>query len=281
LYYGARTYDPALGRFIQPDTIVPNPANPQSLNRYAYVLNNPLRYTDPTGHSNQCAVAGEGCLTLPGAFPFAQNPEVVDLGKVIAGLLVSLSDIVTTATQYGQAYSPQVTTIASEAAKNAENAQRAAQQGGEPANSGGPNMDPWRWGKDYRQNYERYYGVKRDPDYQVNHILPQQFRQVMADVGINIDDPRWLREVQWNPALGNNHQEFYTNAWGNWVRNLHGRTPTAAEVVQFAQQLEQDYIAKFGTALYREGEGLPGLIDWAALWAQIQAATQANAWTAP
>jgi pyocin large subunit-like protein len=29
---------------------VPNPVNPQSLNRYSYVNNNPLRYTDPTGH---------------------------------------------------------------------------------------------------------------------------------------------------------------------------------------------------------------------------------------
>jgi hypothetical protein len=29
---------------------VPNPANPQSLNRYSYCLNNPLRYTDPSGH---------------------------------------------------------------------------------------------------------------------------------------------------------------------------------------------------------------------------------------
>jgi hypothetical protein len=29
---------------------VPNPLNPQSLNRYSYVLNNPLRYTDPSGH---------------------------------------------------------------------------------------------------------------------------------------------------------------------------------------------------------------------------------------
>ncbi len=47
--YGARWYDPMLGRFAQPDSIVPNPGNPQSLNRYAYVLNNPLRYTDPTG----------------------------------------------------------------------------------------------------------------------------------------------------------------------------------------------------------------------------------------
>ena len=39
----------ALGRFIQADSIVPAPGNPQSLNRYAYVYNNPLRYTDPTG----------------------------------------------------------------------------------------------------------------------------------------------------------------------------------------------------------------------------------------
>ncbi|MHC4183637.1 MAG: RHS repeat-associated core domain-containing protein, partial [Planctomycetota bacterium] len=32
------------------DTIVPDPTNPQALNRYSYVLNNPVKYTDPTGH---------------------------------------------------------------------------------------------------------------------------------------------------------------------------------------------------------------------------------------
>jgi RHS repeat-associated protein len=49
-YYGARYYDPTIGRFISPDTIVPNPVNPQSLNRYTYCLNNPLKYVDPSGH---------------------------------------------------------------------------------------------------------------------------------------------------------------------------------------------------------------------------------------
>jgi len=39
-----------MGRFITPDTIVPNPANPQSLNRYSYCLNNPLKWVDPSGH---------------------------------------------------------------------------------------------------------------------------------------------------------------------------------------------------------------------------------------
>ncbi len=51
LYYGARYYDSALGRFIQADTIVPQPGNPQALNRYSYVLNRPTVYRDPTGHA--------------------------------------------------------------------------------------------------------------------------------------------------------------------------------------------------------------------------------------
>ena len=49
-FYGARWYDSSLGRFVQPDTIVPEPGNPQSLNRYSYSANNPLRFVDPTGH---------------------------------------------------------------------------------------------------------------------------------------------------------------------------------------------------------------------------------------
>ncbi len=48
--YNARFYNPALGRFISADSLVNDPSNPQSLNRYSYVLNNPMIYTDPTGH---------------------------------------------------------------------------------------------------------------------------------------------------------------------------------------------------------------------------------------
>jgi len=47
----ARLYDPVLGRFLSADTIVPSPGNMQGFNRYSYVLNNPLAYTDPSGHS--------------------------------------------------------------------------------------------------------------------------------------------------------------------------------------------------------------------------------------
>jgi len=49
-YYGVRFYDADLGRFLSADSIVPGAGNPQNLNRYSYVLNNPIRYNDPTGH---------------------------------------------------------------------------------------------------------------------------------------------------------------------------------------------------------------------------------------
>jgi RHS repeat-associated protein len=50
-HYGARSYDPCLGRFITRDPLTGTPAIPQSLNRYAYCANNPLKYTDLTGLS--------------------------------------------------------------------------------------------------------------------------------------------------------------------------------------------------------------------------------------
>ncbi len=48
--YHARFYSPSLGRFTQPDSIIPNAGNPQSWNRYRYVLNSPINFNDPTGH---------------------------------------------------------------------------------------------------------------------------------------------------------------------------------------------------------------------------------------
>ena len=61
-FYGARYYDPAIGRFISADTIIPGPSNPQAFNRYSYVLNNPLLYTDPSGHGNFFEDAYHGAI---------------------------------------------------------------------------------------------------------------------------------------------------------------------------------------------------------------------------
>ncbi len=61
-HFNARFYSPTLGRFLSADTVMSGFANPQSLNRFAYVANNPLRYTDPTGHGVDCGI-GMGCVS--------------------------------------------------------------------------------------------------------------------------------------------------------------------------------------------------------------------------
>ena len=46
-----RVYDPELGRFTSADPFVQFPFSTQGLNRYTYVNNNPLLFTDPSGYS--------------------------------------------------------------------------------------------------------------------------------------------------------------------------------------------------------------------------------------
>lgn len=52
-FYGARWLDPAAGRFIQPDTMIPQQQGVQAWDRYAYSYNNPVKYTDPTGYFSE------------------------------------------------------------------------------------------------------------------------------------------------------------------------------------------------------------------------------------
>jgi len=68
IFYQSRFYDPSLGRFTQTDTIVPGGV--QGMDRYAYGLNNPSRYTDPSGH-----IPCQGDNFDDGPQCVAKNPE--------------------------------------------------------------------------------------------------------------------------------------------------------------------------------------------------------------
>jgi len=49
-FYQSRHYDASVGRFLQADTTTPDWKNPQSVNPFTYALNNPVRFSDPSGH---------------------------------------------------------------------------------------------------------------------------------------------------------------------------------------------------------------------------------------
>ena len=65
-YFFARYYSSAAGRFLSPDPSglgFADPANPQSLNQYAYVMNNPLTFVDPSG---ECGIPAPGQSVVGG-----------------------------------------------------------------------------------------------------------------------------------------------------------------------------------------------------------------------
>lgn len=68
IHMNGRIYDPNLGRFMTADSVIPDPDDSQSYNRYSYVFNNPLTMTDPDGHCPVCivilAVAGGVAVSM-------------------------------------------------------------------------------------------------------------------------------------------------------------------------------------------------------------------------
>ena len=65
--YNARFYDPMLGRFTSPDSIIPDPGSVIGYNRFTYVNNNPVRYSDPSGH----CIAADGSISSD--YPFGTS----------------------------------------------------------------------------------------------------------------------------------------------------------------------------------------------------------------
>lgn len=77
-YMNARYYVGLIGRFASADLLIPNPANPQTFNRYSYVYNAPLNLVDPSGHcgADKTSVA----VGIPG---FEFEFEVTDQDKTL------------------------------------------------------------------------------------------------------------------------------------------------------------------------------------------------------
>jgi RHS repeat-associated protein len=110
MFYGARFYDPQLGRFTQADTIIPGGV--QGLDRYAAMNNNPVRYNDPSGHNADCGIGEEGCkagqytpqnITLP-AKPSVRGACGFGAGTACSNRDVNFLPNENTKIQYGYRY---------------------------------------------------------------------------------------------------------------------------------------------------------------------------------
>ena len=74
----SRWYDAALGRFVSADNLVQDYANPQALNRFSYVVNNPMRLVDPSGNKFCDDIDGAGnCIQYEGSLVGGGSGQVV------------------------------------------------------------------------------------------------------------------------------------------------------------------------------------------------------------
>jgi RHS repeat-associated protein len=78
IHMNGRIYDPVLRTFLSPDPIIQDPSNSQNYNRYAYVLNNPLLYTDPSGN-----------FAFLGYVGYAAYIAAAAVGAIIGGIAYS------------------------------------------------------------------------------------------------------------------------------------------------------------------------------------------------
>ncbi len=112
IYMNSRYYAPGIGRFISPDTLVPDLTDPQAWNRYSYVRNNPINLIDPSGHCWGPASFIRGwtalgydttCNNLDRALGIMQHPDASFEEKAAAGSYVVTEGAAHTALALGTA----------------------------------------------------------------------------------------------------------------------------------------------------------------------------------
>jgi RHS repeat-associated protein len=181
-FYQSRWYDPLIGRFLAADTIVPQPQNPQNLNRYSYCGSNPLRFVDPSGHAGVDFWGGGGA----GA----------GVGLIVAlmqGAQQTMTQVQGAVYQYGPV-AAEITwlygnqTIAagdqiSQAVQNASQAGNTASSGGNPSNWD-PNQFKFKDNSSLRSHFEKHVVKSADEAWEeVLGVSRSQLEAARSDPG--------------------------------------------------------------------------------------------------
>jgi RHS repeat-associated protein len=102
----ARLYDPMLHRFLQHDNYIQDPTNTQNFNQYGYVLNNPLKYTDPSGNKFKLTFSDivAGLEIVAGAIMVAASSVTYGATYIVGASLIAAGagHFAVAAAQYSQ-----------------------------------------------------------------------------------------------------------------------------------------------------------------------------------
>ncbi len=218
-FYNARYYDPVVGRFAQADTIVPQPGNPQGLNRYTYVNNNPVKYRDSTGHviDTLFDIASVGADIVQ----FKNDPTRGNLAIL--------------AFDVGAMLIPGVPAVAGMVVRGLKTADKVVD-----ATKAGERV--LKITKNYRQNLMLWTGktAEQVKDLQAHHLLPQKFLDQFRKVDdlTSIDDPRLLT---WVDSTHQTWSKDFNDDWKAWFDTFMGTKPTLKQIYDRAKELAEKY----------------------------------------
>ncbi len=219
-FYGARWYDGSLGRFVQPDILVPQPNNSLDWDRYAFVRNNPVMYTDPSGHWVETA--------LDLAFIAYDIYQITQEGWTPVNTVALVADIACAIVPIGTGGGPAVRAVMaggdaalafSKTAVHVPDAIRLGQgaekllQFADSFGSSGPNgshEQPTLPGmEDFapKSDPEKHHFLSNKHDYWTD-----TFKKVTDNYGLDLNG-------EWNQAMIPGHSGRHTDTYHQWIYN--------------------------------------------------------------
>jgi RHS repeat-associated protein len=238
-YFGARWYDPATGRFAAPDPVAGRLDTPETLNRYAYALNNPNKFQDPDGELfdtlldigfigyDAYRIVADNVVGQKGNF----KENMLALGGDVGGALVPVLT--------GVGAGIRAARHADEAVKLADGAidvLRAADLGADAAKVASSESRGFLayTARNLRQNLARLSGRIEDGTH-AHHMLPKAFAESFEAAGLNVHDPAF--GTWWEKASHLGNAADYNRRWQEFLR----ASPNKEQILDFARGLGQEY----------------------------------------
>ena len=220
LYYGARYYYSNGPFFIMPDPFIQDYYNPQGLNRYSYVLNNPYRYIDPSGNFVWDVV--DVSFFVWDIKTAIENPSLENIGwATLSG--ASLLPLLPNIAGYAR-YSEKALELTNDLNKigKVENVAQGLKSYTQ---------------RNFRENLGRLTGISLSKTEEAHHVLPVKFEKDFNRARININRP------EYGAIVGKtSHRSFsyqYNKDWETFF-NIN-KNPNKELIESYGKHLSEQY----------------------------------------